>query len=40
MEGEKFKCETGDAFFVRAEARHYFEKFTEDFATRVFSFKR
>lgn len=33
IEGETFKCETGDAFFVPAGAAHHFENFTGDFAT-------
>ncbi len=33
IENEKFKCATGDAFFVAAGKEHHFENFTEDFAT-------
>ena len=33
IESERFKCETGDAFFVPAKKEHHFENFTEDFAT-------
>ena len=33
IEGERFSCETGDAFFVAAKKEHHFENFTEDFAT-------
>jgi mannose-6-phosphate isomerase-like protein (cupin superfamily) len=33
IENERFKCETGDAFFVPAKKEHHFENFSEDFAT-------
>ena len=33
IENEKFKCKSGDAFFVWAKKEHHFENFTEDFAT-------
>ena len=35
---ERFGCESGDAFFVPAKARHRFENFTDDFATRAIFF--
>lgn len=38
VEGETFSCAVGDAFFVRAEAVHRFENFTDDFATWVVFF--
>lgn len=33
IDGEKFECETGDAFFVAAKVEHHFENFSKDFAT-------
>ena len=39
VENERFTCEAGDAFFVPAKAEHYFEKFTEDFATWAIFFR-
>jgi mannose-6-phosphate isomerase-like protein (cupin superfamily) len=33
IEGERFACETGDAFFVAAKVPHRFENFSDDFAT-------
>jgi len=33
IDGERFKCETGDAFFVEAKVAHRFENFSDDFAT-------
>ena len=33
IDGERFKCETGDAFFVAAHVAHRFENFSDDFAT-------
>ena len=33
VEGERFSCASGDAFFVPAGKAHHFENFTDDFAT-------
>ena len=33
IEQETFSCQTGDVFFVPAQARHHFENFSGDFAT-------
>ncbi len=33
IDGERFNCETGDAFFVASKIPHHFENFTKDFAT-------
>lgn len=33
IDGEKFECASGDAFFVAAKVPHHFENFSEDFAT-------
>lgn len=33
LDGERFGCEAGDAFFVTAKILHRFENFTADFAT-------
>ena len=39
IDGERFKFETGDAFFVPAKTEHHFENFTEDFATWAIFFR-
>ena len=33
VDGETFRCEAGDAFFVPAQTPHHFREFTDDFAT-------
>ncbi len=33
IDGDKFLCEVGDAFFVPAKTPHHFESFSDDFAT-------
>lgn len=33
IENERFKCETGAAFFVPAKKNHHFENFSDEFAT-------
>jgi mannose-6-phosphate isomerase-like protein (cupin superfamily) len=33
VDGERCKCENGDAFYVPAKASHHFENFSSDFAT-------
>lgn len=38
IDGERFSCESGDAFFVPKLIEHHFDNFTEDFATWVVFF--
>lgn len=33
VDGDRSKCEEGDAFFVPSKAHHHFENFSNDFAT-------
>ena len=33
INGDRYPCRAGDAFFVEAKAPHRFENFTDDFAT-------
>ena len=39
IDGKRFDCAAGDAFFVDARVDHHFENFTDDFATWAIFFK-